>query len=112
MMISITTFSMKCLKCGASDEIDVCAPQSGYGSAKNGTDVTAAENGDHEWGDDNAATCGTCGHTGKVVVDFRRSTMKAPRTTKPAPGALLMRFMHISKPKGKPMSKAAARSST
>jgi len=60
-------FGMKCPECGASDEIDVAATV-WVRLCHDGTDVTAAANGDHEWDDDNGAACGTCGHLGNVAA--------------------------------------------
>lgn len=60
-------FGMKCPNrdCGASDQIDVAATV-WVRLCHNGTDVTEAENGDHEWTDDSRAVCCTCGHTATV----------------------------------------------
>ncbi len=59
-------FGMKCQKCGASDEIDVAA-KVWIRLCPDGTDVTAAASGDHEWDDDSNAVCVTCGHHGTVA---------------------------------------------
>lgn len=61
-------FDMKCPECGRSDEIDVAAVV-WIRLCNGGTDVTAAENGDHEWDDNSAAYCASCSHTG-VACDF------------------------------------------
>lgn len=58
-------FDMKCPKCGDSGQIDVAATVWVRLSC-DGTDADAAENGDHEWGDDADAVCHSCGHSGKV----------------------------------------------
>ena len=47
-------FGMKCPECGASDEIDVCADV-WVRLCPDGTDITAAENGDTEWTDHSGA---------------------------------------------------------
>jgi hypothetical protein len=64
-------FGMKCPKCGASDEIDVCADV-WVRLCPDGTDVTAAENGDHEWSDYSGAKCCACGFGGNVS-DFSKA---------------------------------------
>jgi hypothetical protein len=62
-------FAMKCPKCGASDEIDVAATV-WVRLCPDGTDVTAAEDGDHEWSDQSGAVCHGCGFGGNVD-DFK-----------------------------------------
>jgi len=57
---------MICPECGASDEIDVAATV-WVRLCHDGTDVTAAANGDQEWDDHSGAVCGTCGHHGDVA---------------------------------------------
>jgi hypothetical protein len=52
-------------KCGASDEIDICA-DIWVRLCLDGTDVTAAENGDTEWTDHSGAKCCACGFGGNV----------------------------------------------
>ena len=67
-------FGMKCPHCDASDEIDIAATI-WIRLCPDGTDVTAAENGDHYWNDDSAAVCQSCGHVGIVEefdIDSRR----------------------------------------
>lgn len=62
-------FDMKCPECGASDEIDICADV-WVRLCPDGTDVTAAENGDTEWTDHSGAKCCACGFAGNVS-DFK-----------------------------------------
>lgn len=59
-------FGMKCPDCGRSDEIDVAATI-WVRLCRDGTDVTEAENGDHEWTDTSAASCASCGQHGTVA---------------------------------------------
>jgi hypothetical protein len=59
-------FGMKSPKCGASDEIDIAATV-WVRLCHDGTDVTEAANGDHEWGDHSASVCGSCGHHGDAA---------------------------------------------
>jgi hypothetical protein len=58
-------FGMKCPSCGSSDEIDIAATV-WVRLCRDGTDVTTAANGDHEWDNDSAAVCCGCGHSGLV----------------------------------------------
>jgi hypothetical protein len=63
-----TTWSMRCPQCRSDTEIDICASV-WVRLCPNGTDVSLAAVGDHEWDDDCRAMCG-CGHHGHVR-DFR-----------------------------------------
>ena len=58
-------WGMACPKCGASDEIDICA-DIWVRLCLDGTDVTAAENGDTEWTDHSGAKCCASGFGGNV----------------------------------------------
>lgn len=58
-------WGFECPECKAPDEIDICAAV-WVRVSQDGTDVTAAANGDHEWNDDSRAVCGACGHAGSV----------------------------------------------
>ena len=69
-------FGMKCPKCGASGEIDVCA-NVWVRLCPDGTDVTQAENGDHEWEDGSPAACDSCGHAA-TVWDFNTENQPDP----------------------------------
>ena len=60
-------FNMRCPKCGASNEIDIAA-MVWVRLCPDGTDVTLADNGDHEWDARNNAACGSCGHHGDVAA--------------------------------------------
>jgi len=64
-------FGMRCPICGASDEIDIAATV-WVRLCHGGTDVTEAANGDHEWGDQSASVCGSCGHHG-AVAEFSKA---------------------------------------
>jgi hypothetical protein len=64
-------FGLQCPKCKASHQIDVHASV-WLRLSSDGTDPYEAKNQDHEWGDDNAAWCGSCDHTG-TVRDFEAS---------------------------------------
>ena len=68
-------FGMKCPQCGASDAIDVCADV-WVRLCSDGTDVTAAENGDTEWTDHSGAKCCACGFGGHVS-DFSKARSQA-----------------------------------
>ena len=59
-------FGMKCPACGNSDRIDVAATVF-VRLCRDGTDIFAAANGDHEWTDTSAAHCIRCGHAGTVA---------------------------------------------
>ena len=65
------TWGMACPKCGGSEEIDVCA-YVWVRLCPDGTDDTAAENGDTEWTDHSGAKCRACGFGGNVS-DFSKS---------------------------------------
>jgi len=59
------------------------APPSGFRVSSDGTDVTAAVNGDHEWDDDSPAACGACGHReelhgGAALIRKRRGASGRP----------------------------------
>lgn len=56
-----------CPECGKSDEIDIAAHVWAR-LCPDGTDVTAAHNGDHEWQNDSAAHCCACGHCSTVAA--------------------------------------------
>ena len=56
---------MECPACKSPHEIDICAAV-WVPVWADGTDVTAADNGDHEWEDDSRCACGACGHEGTV----------------------------------------------
>ena len=56
---------MECPECKSPDEIDICAAV-WVRVSPDGTDVTAADNGDHEWEDVSRCACGACGHEGTV----------------------------------------------
>jgi hypothetical protein len=75
-------FGMKCPACGASDQIDVCADV-WVRLCRDGTDVTSAANGDHEWSDYSGAKCCACGHGGNVA-DFQVAQQE-PLTQAPSP---------------------------
>ena len=59
-------FGLRCPDCGRSDEIDIAATV-WVRLCPEGTDVTAAENGDHEWENGSSAKCCACGHDGTVA---------------------------------------------
>ena len=63
-------FGLRCPECGASDELDIAA-KVWIRLCPDGTDVTAAEDGDHEWEDTSPIKCCSCGHDGTVAF-FRR----------------------------------------
>lgn len=58
-------FDMRCPECRGSDEIDIAATV-WVRLCRDGTDVTETANGDHEWNNDSAASCHSCGHAGTV----------------------------------------------
>jgi len=55
-----------CPECGKSDEIDIAATV-WVRLCPDGTDLTAAHDGNHEWQNDSAAYCGACGHDATVA---------------------------------------------
>jgi len=64
-------FDMRCPKCGTSDEIDIAATV-WIRLCPDGTDVTQAAKGDHEWEHGSLAACDSCGHAA-TVRDFEAS---------------------------------------
>lgn len=58
-------WGLECPQCKAGDQIDIAASV-WVRLCRDGTDVTAAANGDHEWDDSHAAVCCACGHAGTV----------------------------------------------
>jgi len=58
-------FGLRCPECGKGDEIDIAATV-WVRLCPDGTDVTAATNGDHEWCNQSGALCAACGHAGNV----------------------------------------------
>jgi len=67
---------MRCPKCRTSDEIDIAATV-WVRLCPDGTDVTQAENGDHEWADGNRAACHSCGYEA-TVWDFDAGNQPDP----------------------------------
>jgi hypothetical protein len=61
-------FGMRCPKCRTSDQIDIAATV-WIRLCRDGTDVTEAANGDHEWEPGSLAACNSCGHSA-TVWDF------------------------------------------
>ena len=59
-------WNLCCPGCAQDDEIDIAATV-WVRLCPDGTDVTLAHNGDHEWTDTSAAHCGSCGHRGTVA---------------------------------------------
>ena len=57
---------MACPNCGDFLRIDVAATVF-VRLCRDGTDIFAPANGDHEWTGTSAAHCGTCGHDGTVA---------------------------------------------
>ncbi len=64
-------FGSRCPKCGKADEIDIAATV-WVRLCPDGTDVTQAANGDHEWEDSSPVKCCACGHDGTVASFQRR----------------------------------------
>lgn len=60
-------FGLRCPECGMSDHLDIAATV-WVRLCPDGTDVTAAGNGDHEWEDSSAIKCCACGHDGTVAT--------------------------------------------
>lgn len=61
-------FGLRCPDCGKGDQIDIAATV-WVRLCPDGTDVTQAANGDHEWSNQSGAACAACGHASKVT-DF------------------------------------------
>ena len=59
------TWNMACPACGDDEQIDIAATVY-IRLCLDGTDISAAENGDHEWTENSPAQCCTCGYTGTV----------------------------------------------
>jgi hypothetical protein len=64
-------FGLRCPACGKGDEIDIAATV-WVRLCPDGSDVTQAANGDHEWSNQSGAVCASCGHPGNVN-DFSNS---------------------------------------
>lgn len=62
----LQTWHMACPKCCCDDSIDINA-KVWVRLCPDGTDVTLADNGDHEWDGHNDAVCGSRGHHGGVA---------------------------------------------
>jgi hypothetical protein len=60
-------FGLRCPECGMSDQLDIAATV-WVRLCPDGTDVTAAGNGDHEWEDSSPIKCCACGHDGTVAT--------------------------------------------
>jgi hypothetical protein len=58
-------WNMDCPACGDDAQIDIGATVY-VRLCVDGTDIAAAENGNHEWNDDSTALCCGCGHAGTV----------------------------------------------
>ena len=58
-------FGLRCPECGKDDEIDIAATV-WVRLCPDGTDIFAAQDGDHEWEEASAAKCCSCGHDGNV----------------------------------------------
>ena len=54
-------WGLECPQCKTGDQIDIAASV-WVRLCRDGTDVTAAANGDHEWGDQHQARCCACGY--------------------------------------------------
>lgn len=67
-------WNMVCPECGCDDEIDIAATL-WVRLCPDGTDVNAAANGDHEWGDHDPAECMACGFQG-AAADFKGMTAR------------------------------------
>jgi hypothetical protein len=62
----LQTWHMACPKCGCDESIDINA-NVWVRHCSDGTDVTLADNGDHEWDAPSDTVCGLCGHQGHVA---------------------------------------------
>jgi len=58
-------WNMACPQCGDDDQIDIGATVY-VRLCIDGTDITEAANGDHEWDGDSSALCNACGYAGTV----------------------------------------------
>jgi hypothetical protein len=58
-------WNMACPNCGDDERIDIAAIV-WVRLCPDGTDITEADNGDHEWTNKSKAVCCTCGHTSSV----------------------------------------------
>ena len=57
---------LRCPECGKGDEIDIAATV-WVRLCPDGSDVTQAANGDHEWSNNSGAVCQACGHSGNAA---------------------------------------------
>jgi hypothetical protein len=58
-----------CPSCGRNDQIDIAALV-WVRQTPDGTDIDEADDHSHEWGDDNAVICRSCGKSG-AAKDFQ-----------------------------------------
>jgi hypothetical protein len=91
-------FSMKCPECGASDQIDICADV-WVRLCSDGTDVTRAANGDHEWDTNSLAACNACGHSA-TVWDFNIENQPDPAENESRAGRARTALQHYVAAKG------------
>lgn len=68
-------WGLYCPGCGQDGEIDIAATV-WVRLCPDGTDVTLARNGDHEWDNDAPAACSACGFHGRVR-DLRHHPRRA-----------------------------------
>jgi len=59
-------FGLRCPECRMSDQLDIAATV-WVRLCSDGTDITAAENGDHEWENTDPIKCCACGHSATVA---------------------------------------------
>lgn len=64
-------FGLRCPACGMSDQIDIAATV-WVRLCPDGTEATAAGNGDHEWEDSSPIKCCACGYDDTVAFFQRR----------------------------------------
>ena len=100
-------FGMRCPKCGASDEIDIAATIWTRLSHE-GTDVTQAANGDHEWEQRSLAACHSCGHAA-TVWDFNIENQPDPAENEARAGRAGTACSSTSPPRAKSSRTTAAK---
>ena len=102
---------MACPKCRASDQIDVAATV-WIRLCRDGTDVTQAANGDHEWEQGSLAVCQACGYSA-TVWDFDIENPAGPLgKRRPRRAPLVQLSCNTSPPRVKSSRTAAAKSPT
>ena len=77
-MIADNEWKLRCPDCGGTDAIDLAATV-WVRVCPDGTDITLAQNADHEWDDDALVFCAACNFRGQVR-HLRQNAREQPST--------------------------------